>query len=553
VTPSSDKSASAHSGEGVASASPSGLGLGVIAARDPEALLQGVAAAVGEALDLSTVDLWTFAPDTDTLRCRAFWSRESSPTGGMVGAVVSLDQSHDLRRLVLTAEVVERHVDDDLTATEAAALQQRGFLTRIDVPLLAGAEVLGIVTIADAQRVRRLTDEERAQLRGLCRLAAVVLRTTDLYEHERDRGRHLRGLLQSGRSLVGHRIDSAADNARSEVERLLHGMTCETEVVQKQEHGSFAFLPASGGELRPWEADALARQAVELQQPEQGRLADGTARLVVPLVVAGATLGLLQITAHLRRRFRDDEIEMIRLLADQTAAAFAAARAYQALENRSATDSITGLYSRWYYYERLYAEVARGRRYVQPLSVIVAELDGYEQLVAEMDETHRNAVLSGLARAFRGSLRDRVDVAFRLGGGRFALLLPNTPGSEAGACLVAERVRATLEEARLQDDDLGALGRYTVSLGVAEFPRHAEDADDLAAAAQEAARQAAAAGGNRVVLSDATGGRWRPLVGAIVTPIQMAPSCESASSAAGSPAVTCAAAPATRAVIASAK
>lgn len=505
MTPPPDRSASGHDGEAPGPAPSSGLGLGAVSARDPEELLQGVAAAVGEALDLSTVDVWTFAPDADTLRCRAFWSREPSSAGGMVGAVVALDQSHDLRRLVLTAEVVERHADDDLTAAEAAALQQRGYLSRVDVPLLAGAEVLGILTVADARRVRRLTDEERTQLRGLCRLAAVVLRTTDLYERARDRGGHLLELLESRRGMaVGYRIEGAADSARSEVTRLLSGISCETDVVQKQDHGSFALMPPVGGGLRPWEADALARQAVELQQPEQGRTVHGRARLVVPLVVDGKVLGLLQITAHLLRRFRNDEVEMIRLLADQTAVAFATARAYRALESRSATDSVTGLYSRWYYYERLYAEVARGRRYRQPLSVIVAELDGYEKLAAELDEARRNAVLAGLARALKGSLRDRVDVAFRLGGGRFALLLPNTPGIGAGAGLVAERVRATLGDARLRDDDLGALGRYTVSLGVAEFPRHAEDADDLASAAEAAARQAGAAGGNQVVLSDAT-------------------------------------------------
>lgn len=505
MTPRPDKSASGHDGEAAGSAPSFHLGFGAVSARDPEELLHVVAASVGEVLDLSTVDVWSFASDADTLCCRAFWSRDPSTAGGMVGAVVALDQSHDLRRLVLTAEVVERHADDDLTAAEAAALKQRGLLSRVDVPLLSGAEVLGIVSVADARHVRHLTEEERTQLRGLCRLAAVVLRTTDLYERERERGRHLVELLESRRGMVaGYRMEGAADRARSEVRRLLSGISCEIDVVQMQDHGSLGLVPPGGGGLRPWEADALVRQAVELQQPEQERTVHGRTRLVVPLMADGRALGLLQITAHLPRRFRDNEVEMVRLLADQIAVAFATVRAYRALESRSATDSVTGLYSRWYYYERLYAEVARGRRYKQPLSVIVAELDGYEQLAAELDEARRNAVLAGVARALKGSLRDRVDVAFRLAGGRFALLLPNTPGIEAGAGLVAERVRATLEDARLRDDDLGALGRYTVSLGVAEFPRHAEDADDLAAAAEEAVRQAGAAGGNRVVLSVAT-------------------------------------------------
>jgi len=506
MIPPVDSSVGGHDGEAAGPAPPSDMRLGAVSARDPEDLLPAVAAAVGQALDLSTVDIWTFAPDADTLCCRAFWTREPASAGGMVGTVVALDQSHDLRRLVLTAEVVERHADDDkLSAAEAAALRQRGFLSHIDVPLLAGAEVLGIMTVADARRVRRLTGKERTQLSALCRLVAVVLRTTDLHERERGRGRHLLELLESGRGMAaGYRMEDAAESARSEVRRLLSGISCDTDVVQQQGSGAFVLLPPGGGGSRPWKADALARQALERQQPEQGRTAHDDARLLVPLVADGRAFGLLQITAPLPRRFRNDEIEMIRLLADQTAVAFATVRAYRDLESRSATDSVTGLYSRWYFYERLYAEVARGRRYEQPLSVIVVDLDGYEPLLAESEEARRNAVLTGFSRALKGSLRDRVDVAFRLGGGRFALLLPNTPGVDAGAGLVAERVRATLEESRLRDDDLGALGRFTVSLGVAESPRHAEDADDLASAAEEAARRAAAAGGNQVVFSDAT-------------------------------------------------
>ncbi len=130
---------------------------GALAARDVGGLLHAVVADVGESLDLWSVDLWTFSDDADTLECRAFWCREPAPQAGdCVGAVVGLDQSHDLRRLVLAAEVVERHLDDDLSPADTAALTQAGFTSRIDVPLLAGAEVLGVLSLAEKRAVRRL-------------------------------------------------------------------------------------------------------------------------------------------------------------------------------------------------------------------------------------------------------------------------------------------------------------------------------------------------------------------------------------------------------------
>ena len=103
-----------------------------------------------------------------------------------------------------------------------------------------------------------------------------------------------------------------------------------------------------------------------------------------------------------------------------------------------------------------------------------------------------------MARLLLTSLRDKVDVACRLGGGRFALLLPNTPPGPDAAGLVAERVRQRVAATRLSDDELGELGRFTMSLGVAGFPEAAEDADELAGVAGRAARTARAAGGDRI-------------------------------------------------------
>ena len=125
---------------------------GAVAGRGVADLLRGVVADVGEALDLWSVDLWTFSDDADTLACRAYWCRsDAAKAGDCVGAVVTLDQSHDLRRLVLAAEVVERHIDDELSPADAGALAQPGFTSSIDVPLLAGAEVLGILSLAETR------------------------------------------------------------------------------------------------------------------------------------------------------------------------------------------------------------------------------------------------------------------------------------------------------------------------------------------------------------------------------------------------------------------
>jgi diguanylate cyclase (GGDEF)-like protein len=482
-----------------------------MAARDADALLQAVAAEVGRALDFWSVDLWAFSEDADSLTCRAWWCREgdAARAGSCVGAVVGLDQSHDLRRLVLTAELMERHAGDELAPADAAALAQAGFTSRVDVPLLAGAEVLGVLSLAERRAVRRLTEKERELLGSLARLAAAVLRAVRLYEAEEEHADRLAALLSSEPGLAA--TLSAADIAaavRREAAGLLPGVTCTAEVALRRDDGGYARVgageepPAAAAEppaaAAEWRADALARQAVELARPEQGRAADGRARLVAPLRVGDRAIGYLDLTTPLKRPFRPHEVELGVLLAAQAAVAMERAGLFRTLQNRSATDSTTGLYSRWYFYERLYAEVARAGRYGEPLSLVLVELDGGAELASAHGTEYRDAVLAASARLVRACLRDKVDVACRLGAGRFALLLPNTPPGPQAAGLVAERIRQRVAVMHLFDDDLGDLGRRTVSLGVAGYPDAAEDADELAGAAEGRLATAVAAGGDRV-------------------------------------------------------
>ena len=264
----------------------------------------------------------------------------------------------------------------------------------------------------------------------------------------------------------------------------------------RQDDGTFARLGATAAPK--WRADALARQAVDLGRPEQARTADGRARLLLPLGGGEHASGYLELTASMTRSFRAQELELAGLLAAQAGAALERAKAFRAVQSRSATDVTTGLYGRWYFYERLYAEVARARRYRQPLTLVMAEVDGEEELVRVRGPGFRDAVLAATARLLLASLRDKVDVACRLGAGRFALLLPSTPPGPDAAGLVAERVRQRVAGTLLADDELGELGRYTMSLGVAGYPADAEDADELASAAGDRLAAAGAAGGDRV-------------------------------------------------------
>jgi diguanylate cyclase (GGDEF)-like protein len=88
-------------------------------------------------------------------------------------------------------------------------------------------------------------------------------------------------------------------------------------------------------------------------------------------------------------------------------------------------------------------------------------------------------------------------MAARVGGGRFALLLPYT--DEHGGFLVAERVKAALTGQEPVD---GAVP--SMSFGVAGFPRHGASAQAVFQGAETALEEAKEAGGDRVMLFQRT-------------------------------------------------
>jgi diguanylate cyclase (GGDEF)-like protein len=471
-------------------------------------MLQTVTQAVGAALGAWWVELWTFAPEQDTIACRAFWSCEEAGDLGRdrVGTVIGLTQSNDLRRLILTGRPTVRRVDDPGVApAEREALKAEGCRIRVDYPLILHDRILGILSVADARDDRLVSAADESRLGRFCHLAASALDAVVAVERQEERMRRLVALLDPERSVAATlRVREAVDRVRADIASVLPGVELEIEVYVRRDDGTYGKAVADDAEScadgagAVWRPDALARQAVERQRVEQARPDAGTTRLIVPLVVDGTVTGCLDLAGRIARRFREDEVELVGLLAGQVAVALRNARVFRVLENRSATDALTGLYSSWYFVERLSAEVARASRYKAPLALMLAELDDADRFCGEgrlgLDE-----VVRATARLVRGCLRDKVDVACYQGSGRFAVMLPNTPALGGHAGTVAERVRTTVEGTALRSDESTRVERCTVSIAVVGFPAHAEDAEELAAVAEAALAAARRAGGNRIV------------------------------------------------------
>ena len=155
------------------------------------------------------------------------------------------------------------------------------------------------------------------------------------------------------------------------------------------------------------------------------------------------------------------------------------------------TDPLTGLGNR----RHLEAAVTAFQTQELSFSVIAIDIDHFKRINDSFGHDTGDEVLTQLAHTMREVSRVG-DVACRVGGEEFLLLLPNTPLDAAANA--AERLRQLVEDMALAD-----VGHITISLGVAHWP----DSDmDIKAVFQQADAMLYAAkrsGRNRVMVSEA--------------------------------------------------
>jgi len=158
---------------------------------------------------------------------------------------------------------------------------------------------------------------------------------------------------------------------------------------------------------------------------------------------------------------------------------------------KSMYDSLTGLYSRWYFMERLYEEFSRIRRYGGVISVAMCDIDNFKKVNDRYGHLIGDRVLRSVGRILRENTRFS-DVVGRYGGEEFSIIFPNT--SLDRAVIALEKLRKIVEE-----HDFDGV-RITMSFGCSSFPEEGiRTPEDLLARADEALYMAKMRGKNRVV------------------------------------------------------
>jgi len=125
-----------------------------------------------------------------------------------------------------------------------------------------------------------------------------------------------------------------------------------------------------------------------------------------------------------------EQVEQAESLAESAIPAIENARRYGEARKLAETDALTGLYNQRYFHDTLRREVTRAHRYERNLALIVFDLDDFKSVNDDVGHLAGDRVLAQAADRLREAVRS-VDVACRIGGDEFAVILPESSAEDA--------------------------------------------------------------------------------------------------------------------------
>jgi diguanylate cyclase (GGDEF)-like protein len=227
--------------------------------------------------------------------------------------------------------------------------------------------------------------------------------------------------------------------------------------------------------------------------------------LLIPLMESGRMIGSLHLGLTDDSLIVGKEEEnLIAHLGSIISACFKSAVSRQQVSQLTMLDPLTQISNLRGFAKDIAREIARARRADQPISVLIMEIDEFDDLYDHYGRTRGLFVVKKVAQRISSDLR-ATDLMARLSRSRLAVLIPGS--GEVLGQEIAERMRTDIDDFAI-DDGRGAVLQVTLSVGQVTWEPHQYPAVDMPQLAKQmesvgikALTNAQSKGGNCVALS----------------------------------------------------
>lgn len=376
------------------------------------------------------------------------------------------------------------------------------------VPLILYDRAIGVMAIHSKQE--RAFDEGHLELmRVLASQAGIAMENARLFAQEQKKSRHLTLLNK----ISSHAITTLnpEEMLAKVAEDLEHGLTYDHIGIAILDYSAKELVvQAEAGKRR----DAMGRrislgEGLIGQVARTGELAivrevsptslrpvlpGSVSAIALPVNCAENLLGVLYVESSEASEFEEEEIQLLRTLADLFAGALHNAMTFQRAQEQAITDGLTGVKTHRFLMEALSAEWKRSTRASRPFSLVLMDLDRFKFVNDFYGHLEGDVVLQRVGLILEQNCR-RSDVVARYGGDEFVILMPETSVEQARQ--IAGKLRSWVASDPLLRDK-----NITASFGIASYPIHGSTPQELIQVADASMYLSKHQGGNAVFTAE---------------------------------------------------
>ncbi len=214
-----------------------------------------------------------------------------------------------------------------------------------------------------------------------------------------------------------------------------------------------------------------------------------------PLIAGGIIIGAVRLEGA--PAWTPDRSSLLEGYLSGAATALSNLRLLQTMKTQANVDELTGLYNRRFLEDYAHKLLAMASRKATSVSVIMMDLDHFKTFNDRYGHEVGDRILRAFAKTVSQAMRE-TNLAARHGGEEFVVLLPDTGARECQ--MVAERIRKAVERMVVPSGSEKPLPKITVSAGIAVYPEHGRNVEELLIASDKALYESKRAGRNRTTL-----------------------------------------------------
>ncbi len=215
--------------------------------------------------------------------------------------------------------------------------------------------------------------------------------------------------------------------------------------------------------------------------------------LIIKLHISDLFVALLILAKH--SSFNDDDVRIINNMLTLYRAFFKNYERYELTKQLTYVDDLTTVYNRRYLERFIDRLIASSKAKNSCFSIIFLDIDNLKEVNDSYGHLTGSKVIKKISEILKISIR-AFDRVFRFGGDEFSIILPLTDID--GAHLVAERIRSSIEKQPIHFDNIERDLNISVTMGIASYPEHGGDSNELLANSDQAMYLAKQKGKNRI-------------------------------------------------------